>query len=144
MRGGAATSAGREFMKISLMLITPIILFSSNAAHSAFERSVGVGTQYGGLFGVQASFYHSEVKVNFGLGLLGISTGFEYFLTPKNSLGAHAFIVAPVGGYAVSWNHYFNGQKAAGWRVGLDVGNAQAFGDQDVFILPSIGYNFSF
>ena len=149
-------------LKSAKLIVISVLLLSSSAAQADFEKSVGFGPQYGGLVGFQGAYYFSDVKANFGLGYLGVSTGLEYFPTAKHSIGGYVF-VSWVSGYALSYSYYFNGKNSAGWRIGLDIGRYElgfpfdpffdnAFGgvfddaldNEETFILPTIGYSFSF
>jgi len=83
--------------KLVCIFVSTIFVFNTPSAHSAEMKSaVGMGFQYGGIFGWQGSLLEERHRGSVGLGLFGASVGYDYKLTEKVSVGVSSFVFTPL------------------------------------------------
>lgn len=135
-------------MKRKLRLLAAMFLFTANTASADVRHALGAGVQYAGVFGYQASVQSGKSNFRLGLGVVGVSAGYDYFITPKIALGVQAFGIVFITGYALNLNYYFSPTPSAGWMLGIDLGKynqENLFGedyDARTSALISAGYRF--
>lgn len=105
-----------------LFLLATSLLLTTGSASAELKHAVGAGIQYGGVIGYQASIQSGNNNFRLGLGVAGISAGYDYFVTPKLALGVQAFGVFFITGYALNLNYYFSSTSSTGWMLGMDIG----------------------
>lgn len=109
-------------MNLKICLVVAALLLTSNTASAEIRHSLGAGVQYGGAFGYQASVQSGNNNFRLGLGYVGVTAGYDYFITPKIALGVQAFGIVLFTGYALNLNYYFSPSRSTGWMLGVDVG----------------------
>lgn len=124
-----------------------MLLFTANTATADVRHGFGAGVQYAGFFGYQASVQSGRKNFRFGLGYIGVSTGFDYFITPRVAVGIQAFGSVFIYGSGVNLNYYFSPMPSAGWMIGVDVGRVHlspVFGEDytETASFISAGYRF--
>ena len=135
-------------MNSKAFLLTTALLSNPGFASAEIKHAVGAGVQYAGIFGYQASVQSGKSNFRLGLGILGVSVGYDYFITPKIALGAQTFGIAFTTGYALNLNYYFSQTPSASWMLGVDVGkyNQENWFGEDyparTAVLISAGYRF--
>ncbi|KZN28530.1 hypothetical protein [Pseudoalteromonas luteoviolacea] len=114
-------------LKVIFPLTVALASFSSHATN--FEFSSGIGTQYGGLIGVQAAIKQEKSKYFAGLGLFGVSAGMQYVLSEDmhHALGFNTGRMFQVLGehtdyVALNYNYHVNGFHNSGWELGTGIG----------------------
>lgn len=135
---------------LQLLLIPLLVSFSIQGKANNTQNGVGVGLQYGGVFGWQAAIIEEKTRLRIGAGLLGLSVGVDYLVLPKVSIGASAFGTPVLGGVAAvgNINFYSNSFQAKSWVIGLDAGFIKSDklfnqgSDVGGLVLLSIGYSY--
>jgi len=112
--------------KLASILASILIATNSPVVLSIEKKSaIGMGFQYGGIFGWQGSLLKERHRGSVGLGLFGASVGYDYELGSKVSAGVSSFIFsAGVGGFSgvgFRLHYYPNGTFQNGWVYGVDV-----------------------
>lgn len=110
-----------------------------------FELSSGLGLQYAGIIGAQVAVKDEDTKYFLGLGLPGISTGFQTLVGDSNqqSLG---LTIAKLAGIFSSdiifvtgtYNYYFTDFNQAGWVMGVDLGLSREEHDSNGFFSDKV------
>ena len=124
------------------------LLLTTGTASAEINHSLGAGVQYAGAVGYQASIQSGKSNFRLGLGVIGFTAGYDYFITPKIALGVQAFGIVLITGYALNLNYYFSPTLSAGWMLGIDVGkyNQENWFGEDyptrTAALISAGYRF--
>jgi hypothetical protein len=134
------------------ILLVLCLLFTNSLRATEFNQAMGVGLQYSGLVGYQISTKNDAHRFRGSVGLLGIGAGYDYFLSPKWSLGG-TYTQTFRTIYSVNINYYDN-TPIKGLNFGLDIGkmpNEGASGDgftrikgrsSKNIIFLSVGYAF--
>ena len=98
-----------------------VLLMSARAESAEFKSSLGIGIQFGGVIGWQGSIRAGNSIFRVALGAVGLSAGYDHFVTDSVSLGVQGFIIGLGGGVGINANYYFAQPDVSGWIVGLDV-----------------------
>lgn len=109
-------------MNLKICILAFTLLFTAGTASAERRHAIGVGAQYGGTVGYQSSFQSGRHNFRLGMGVIGISAGYDYFITPKIAVGVQALGSFFITGYALNLNYYFSPTPSAGWMLGADVG----------------------
>lgn len=132
-------------VKIALILC---LLFTNSLRAAETNHAIGLGLQYAGIAGYQLSTKRDEHRFRGAIGIMGIGLGYDYFLSPKWSLGG-TYTNSLRTVYSVNINYYFN-TPTEGFNLGLDLGHMPdndgdgffaSDGSKDVIWL-SLGYSF--
>ncbi len=141
-----------KLIKIGFAVLASLAVSKSYAYESS--HSIGLGLQYGGIFGWQAAVSGEHLNGRFAVGILGASLGGDLYLNKHISLGVTGTSIFFGSSYfeSVNLNYYINGRDVAGWRLGLDVAASRGdslmqggHGDNDASghgVLLSVGYRF--
>lgn len=103
--------------RVSLVLV---LLLSASPAKSELLWSAGVGLQYGGFLGAQASYKVSNTKLRASLGVIGVSAGVEQLLSKNISIGYQSFVIGFSTGWGFFGNYYFPEKNDRRIVVGID------------------------
>jgi hypothetical protein len=102
------------------ILLVLCLLFTNSLRATEFNQAMGVGIQYSGLVGYQISTKNNAHRFRGSVGLLGIGAGYDYFLSPKWSLGGtYTKTLRTI--YSVNINYYVD-TPIKGFNFGLDIG----------------------
>ena len=102
------------------VFIVLCLLFTTPLRANEFNHAMGFGLQYSGIIGYQISTKNDAHRFRGAVGLFGIGAGYDYFLSPKWSLGAtYTQSVRKI--YSVNINYYPKTPKK-GFNFGLDIG----------------------
>ena len=139
-------------MKHGIKLLFVLSLLFCKQATANPSMSIGIGPQYAGFIGYQLANVKDGHKVRGSLGLLGVSVGYEYLVTPKIGLGGGFFryhdVADDLSGFGFNANYYFNSAEASGIVIGLDVLNqtpresTPSDSKDGVVVFFSAGYQF--
>jgi len=134
-----------KFLTIVLMCVA----ITNNVAFADSRYSVGFGAQFGGLVGFQGSNLMSRSSLRWSLGVMGIATAYDRFVTEKITAGAMGFFTIFGEGAGLSLNYHFTGIREAGWYLGWDVyaaksdlSSASRRNNYNSFTFISFGYKF--
>ena len=72
---------------IKILLILTL-LFTHSLRAAEINHATGFGLQYAGVLGYRISTKNNDHRFRGALGLIGVSVGYDYFLSPQWSLGA--------------------------------------------------------
>jgi len=134
-------------------MIKTLLIFSLLFTHSLrateINHTIGFGLQYAGVVGYQISAKNDVHRFRGALGLVGLSIGYDYFLSPKWSLGAtYTETLRTI--YSLNINYYAN-KLTEGFNFGVDLGSMPEDDivlfnvnrvDRRNFIFFSVGYVF--
>jgi hypothetical protein len=96
------------------------LLVSNSLRAAEFNQAIGFGLQYSGLAGYQISTKNDAHRFRGAVGLIGVGAGYDYFLSPKWSLGVtYTESIRTI--YSVNINYYAN-TPSKGFNFGLDIG----------------------
>ena len=117
-------------MKIRKLLITSVLFlqFSNLLYAKEINHSVGIGLQYSGIFGYQISIDNVNHRFRGSIGLVGVGIGYDYFISPKWSLGVTLTETIRTV-HSININYYATSQ-IEGFRFGLDLGHMPNAGDE--------------
>jgi len=113
-------------IKLVRVLVLTVLTFASFNVFSVERKSaIGIGFQYGGVFGWQGSLVEDKHRGSIGLGLIGLSVGYDYKLGEKISAGVTSFgLESAIGGFTAAGlrlHYYPSGTFQNGWAFGIDV-----------------------
>ncbi len=74
-------------MNILLVIFLTTLLFPATSLAKNNAIGLGAGVTYAGILGVQFSSADDIGRVRLALGLVGVSAGYDYFITRKCSMG---------------------------------------------------------
>lgn len=111
-------------MKISIIALSFISLFSSAGQ---YETSIGLGHEYGGIFGAQFAYKTEFTKYYGALGLVGMSAGFQ---TTFSENSKHAFgllagkeqFMSEDGFMFITYDYHIDGFSQNGFVIGTGIG----------------------
>ncbi len=132
----------------TLFLTVFILAVFSNSANANTKHSIGFGVQYAGLIGYQFNMPLEHGSWRTGIGIFGISTGYDHILSSKVSLGVQGFFTMFGDGGGINLNYHFSNVRSSGWMLGWDVYAAQsdlsrvAKSTYKGFTFLSFGYKF--
>ena len=133
------------------IILVLCLLVSNSLRANEFNQAIGFGLQYSGLVGYQISTKNDAHRFRAAVGLIGVGAGYDYFLSPKWSLGVtYTETIRTI--YSVNINYYAN-TPSKGFNFGLDIGQMlreepSAFGftyndgTSKNIVLLSVGYVF--
>lgn len=133
-------------MKHALLIL--LFLIFASPARSELSWSAGVGLQYGGFMGAQASYQLANTKLRASLGVVGVSAGLEQLLTENISIGYQSFAVGFTSGWGFFCNYYFPEKNNRRVIVGIDYLRRSEYafitseGENNNSVLISFGYAF--
>ena len=134
--------------KLFCSVLFVLLSFSSARASVELGWGVGIGTQYGGVVGIQGSIGTKQTRLKLAVGYAGISGLLEQHVTDNISIGYQAFGIAFTTGWGLFLNYYRPHRDNNMWVFGLDYINSSetsfitAYGERDDFFLVSVGYKF--
>lgn len=102
------------------VIFTLVLLLSSSPAKSEFAWGAGIGVQYGGFLGAQASYRIYKTKLRASLGVVGVSAGVEQLLAKNVSIGYQTFAVGFSSGWGFFGNYYFPEKNDKRIVLGVD------------------------
>lgn len=108
-------------------LIISLSLFSLCSAANEYEGSIGMGHQYGGIFGGQLAYKTEYTKYYGSLGLVGVAAGFQTTFT-ENSKHSYGLVVgreelqSEDGFLFVTYDYHLNGFSNKGLVIGTGLG----------------------
>jgi len=97
--------------------------------NNSLTFGVGVGFQYGGLFGVQGAFESERQRIRFAIGYAGISAGYDFYVIPSLSAGAQIFTNQYRIGAGLSFNYRLRNATSGDFILGLDLFRAYDTGE---------------
>ncbi len=104
--------------KIGIVVLL-LTLFSQTTKAVELEHNAGFGVQYGGLIGYQLSTQQEQHQFRAAVGVIGLSGGYDYFVSPNVSIGA-SYTRTIRDLTSINLNYYPNGSKK-GFIIGLDL-----------------------
>jgi len=144
---------------IAIIVLFGLISTVTNA--NEYERSgqfsVGLGVQYGPIFGVQYARVSQSDKFFVSYGLFGLGAGYQHVVGSGNShtLGVNYGVAGTIIGTAhtfklLTYNYHFNGLANSGLVIGLNIGQLDNHSDikgvkthsSDGIVSFDIGYKF--
>lgn len=112
-----------------------------------FGVAVGLGRQYAGLFGAQASLGYGPVRFNLSYGLISLGAGMDLKLTHHFSAGIFAFGAFFASGVGLHLSYNFNSTFSRGFILGVNVADVRSsfsgideIRDTEIFL--ALGYKF--
>ncbi|PCK06898.1 MAG: hypothetical protein COA42_17035 [Alteromonadaceae bacterium] len=141
-------------MKIKMGLTFAILLLSCHAnSAQLYSFGVGAGIPYGGALGMQFGVLTDNGRLRGSIAILGVSAGYDYFITDRCSVGGTAIRAWSLGhknNYALGVNCGLK-SNTKGFNYGLDITSHQPddslFGDNDdskTEITPLINFGYRF
>ena len=137
-------------LSASLSLMTNLAN-ASEAYLSQSDKSYRVEAGWGFAFApVGVKIYPNDGSFNLGLGLLGVSAGYDFAATEHFVFSAGAmYILEEAGGPYLGLTYHFNGYGNSGLYVGFqsalildDADDADSLDSDDVGTMLNIGYTF--
>lgn len=127
-----------------------LVLLYGTSARASVELGwgAGIGTQYGGIVGIQGSIGTKQTKLKLAVGYAGISGLLEQYLADNISIGYQAFGIAFTSGWGLFVNYYRPHRDDKMWVFGIDYINSSetsfitAHDERNKFLLFSVGYKF--
>ncbi|GAA0859803.1 hypothetical protein [Aliiglaciecola litoralis] len=108
-------------MKLAMLLL--VTLIATRPVHSTeLQHSVGIGLQYSGLIGYQLSTSLSQGRIRGSIGLVGVSLGYDHYITETFSFGA-TYTKSLRTVYSVNLSYMPKGLRNSGWLIALDLGH---------------------
>lgn len=122
-----------NLMKKYIIALSFIPLLSSAGE---FEKSVGLGHEYGSIMGAQLAYKTEFTKYYASLGYIGIATGFQTTFS-ENSKHAYGVVAgmeaweSEDGFIFATYDYHFNGFSNPGFTIGTGIGftRGEGFGD---------------
>jgi hypothetical protein len=108
-------------------IILALSLFSLFSSAGEYEKSIGLGHQYGGVLGAQLAYKTLSTKYYTSLGLLGLSAGFQTTFS-ENSKHAYGFVIgreqlqSEDGFLFATYDYHFSGFTKNGFIIGTGFG----------------------
>jgi len=134
-------------MKRNILYLAFSLVLLIKPAFAEVRHSLGAGVQFAGIIGYQVSEQYGRNSFRVGFGVIGISTGYDYFITPNIAIGLQTFGSLFARGTGLNMNYYFSPTPSASWMIGVDVGrvyHSPLFGEDytETASFISAGYRF--